>query len=348
MESHSILDSNGKILFFGLNDFIDQISIGASCFICGASSKQKEFNDEHVIPDWILRKYNLYSKFITLPNGTAIRYGQYTVPCCKDCNTKLGEVYEKPLSNLLNKNYRQICESIDNDPEIIKLIFRWLCLIYLKTHLKDKTLKWDRDSRKESFPISNVVYWEEMHHIHCIARSHYTGAKIDNNVYGTLFILPSINLDGLGNFDYGDTLVGKGVLMQLGEFSIVSVLNDSCAGLSLWSDQFSKIDGPVTPFQLREIFSIMNYININLKVRPLYQSLFPPNGEYKIRAELPESIELVDEKDEAIKVGQILSHYVKPLINTKNKIKILKEIETGKRGYLFDKEGSFINHSEKI
>ncbi|MCU0472972.1 MAG: HNH endonuclease [Bacteroidales bacterium] len=346
--SFSVFDSKGKILFFGLSDFIDKIANGSCCFICGATPDQKEFNDEHVIPDWILRKYNLYPRFITLPNGTTFRYGQYTVPCCKECNTELGEFYEKPISNLLCQGYRQICKSLDKNPELYYLIFKWLCLIYLKTHLKDKTLKWDRDHRKESFPISDVLYWEEMHHIHCIARSYYTGAEIDGKVYGTFFILPSINGDGIDNFDYGDNLWGKGVLMQLDEFSIVAVLNDSGAGLSLWSDQFSKINGPVTHFQLREIFSIMNYININLKIRPVYQSLFSPNCKYKITVDLPEFAELVDKKDEAFSVGKILSHYVEPMIKTKNKAKILHEIEEGKRGYLFDKDGSFVNYTKKV
>lgn len=343
--SNSILDSKGKILFFGLQDFIDHIANGDCCFVCGAIPGTKEFNKEHIIPDWILKRYGLYSKSITLPNGSPIKYSQYTVPCCKECNSALNEYYEKPISRLLSKSYKQICKSLDNDSELYHLLFKWLCLIYLKTHLKDKTLKWDRDERQNSLPISSIFYWEEIHHVHCIARSHYTGAKIDEKAYGTIFILPAICVEGIENFDYGDNQLGKGVLMQLGQFSIIAVLNDAHAGLTLWGEQFKKIKGPVTHLQLREIFSHLNYININLKVRPVFQSLFSYDGEYLITAEVPEYAELVDKESEAISVGSLLRHYVEPLIpDTDSKDQLLSEIEEGKRGYLFDIEGKFIDY----
>jgi hypothetical protein len=29
------------------------------------------FNDEHVIPEWVLRKFNLFNRTLTFPNGGA-------------------------------------------------------------------------------------------------------------------------------------------------------------------------------------------------------------------------------------------------------------------------------------
>jgi hypothetical protein len=65
--------------------------------MCGASPRVKEFNDEHVIPKWILRKLNIYKLSITLPNDAKIRYDQYTVPCCKECNSYLGTNIEEEI-----------------------------------------------------------------------------------------------------------------------------------------------------------------------------------------------------------------------------------------------------------
>jgi hypothetical protein len=84
-ENKTVITDDGKILLFGLQDFLDNIAKGDCCFICGANPGSKQFNDEHVIPDWILRKFNLHSKFINLPNGTRFNYGQYKVPCCEYC-----------------------------------------------------------------------------------------------------------------------------------------------------------------------------------------------------------------------------------------------------------------------
>ena len=346
--SFSIYNSRGEIVFFGLQDFIDKIAHGKCCFICGSEPYTKPFNNEHIIPDWILKRFNLYSKEIILPNGTSIRYDKYKVPCCENCNSELGEFYEKPISRLLSKPYDQIIKTLNERSDLYFLLFRWLCLMYLKTHLKDKSLNWDRNRSKETHPISKTFLWDEIHHIHCIARSHFTNAKIDPKVYGTIFILPTICFDSGDNFDYGDSQVGKGVLLRLGDFSIIAVLNDSCAGLSLFGEQFKKINGPVNPFQLREIYSILNFININLKKRPIFTSLFAANGEYKISVELPDVEELVDEDQELVSVGKLLRHHIEPMLgHLENKEQILQEIEEGKRGYLFDENGDFIRNDIK-
>jgi hypothetical protein len=75
-----IVDQDGKIIFFNTRRFIDDICIGNCCFICGARPEEKPFNDEHVFPEWLLRRYNLFARTITLPNGKTTRYDRHTVP----------------------------------------------------------------------------------------------------------------------------------------------------------------------------------------------------------------------------------------------------------------------------
>ena len=65
----SIVDQDGKVIFFSTRRFIDDICIGNCCFICGAKPEEKQFDDEHVFPEWLLRRYNLFARTITLPNG---------------------------------------------------------------------------------------------------------------------------------------------------------------------------------------------------------------------------------------------------------------------------------------
>lgn len=190
-KSKTIKANDGKILFFGLQHFLDDIAKGDCCFICGAKPGSKEFNNEHIIPDWILSKFNLHSEFITLTNGTRFRYGEYTVPCCKDCNSELGVSYEAPIGKLLSRPYNEIIEEINQNQDLVHFLFRWMCLVFFKTHLKDKALLKERDRRKESGFLGDLYGWEDFHHIHCIARSHYTKAIIEKNVYGTILILPA-------------------------------------------------------------------------------------------------------------------------------------------------------------
>lgn len=98
-----VSSEKAKVLYFGLSVFEDSIVRGGCCFICGESPNEKEFNNEHIIPDWLLKKFDLHSENIILPNKTKILYGNYKVPCCKECNTVLGKVIEEPMSILIKQ-----------------------------------------------------------------------------------------------------------------------------------------------------------------------------------------------------------------------------------------------------
>lgn len=344
--SKTLINTKGEIIFFGLQHFLRDIAKGDCCFICGANPKDKKFNDEHIISDWILRKFKLHKEYITLPNGTKFKYDQYKVPCCEDCNSDLGDNYEKPISKLLSKSYKEIVSDIRQDPEIVNLIFIWLSVIFLKTHLKDKSLLTERDQRKKEGFLADNYYWEDMHHIHCITRSHYTNAKIENEVFGSTFILPAIATHLDGGFDYIDSLTGKTIMIQLGEIALIATLNDSGAGSTFFMEFMKKITGPLSTFQLREIVAHLNFINLSLKERPEYKSKISEKGEYKIQAVLPETLSILDEKDRFVTIGEFLRYYIEPLIGEiDQKEKLLEEISDGKRGYLFDENGEFIDHS---
>ncbi len=346
-ESQTVISADGKILLFGLEDFIEHIANGNCCFICGAKPKSKEFNDEHIIPSWILKRFKLYSKQIQLPNDTFINYSKYKVPCCKECNSDLGSIYEEPISELLCKPYIEIVEEIKQNPAILRLMFKWLALIFLKIHLKDNTLLAERDLRKKSDFIGKAHYWEDIHHIHCVSRSHYTNAVIDDNVFGSIFIFQSLLPD---YFDYIDNSNSKTVLLKLGDFCIISVLNDSCAGSTMIAKNLEKINGPLNSFQMREIVAHLSYININLKERPMFHSNFTIKGTYKICAAVPEFVSLVDEKKRIESPGKYLMSLVKRVVedieDIENKEQYLKEIEDGKRAFLFNDKGKFIDLSK--
>jgi hypothetical protein len=126
--SRSILNSKGEILIVGLQDFIKNIVENKYCFICGANPNCKKFNDEHIIHDWILKKYNLHSQKITLPNGTKINFGHYKVSPCQECNTELGKTHELPISKLLNKSYNDICDKLKKIQVYLNFYLNWRLL----------------------------------------------------------------------------------------------------------------------------------------------------------------------------------------------------------------------------
>jgi len=349
IESITVIDSNGKVLLYSVDDFYTRIVVGDDCFICGASRDSKKFNDEHILPDWLLTKYELHNKWISLGNNANFQYGRYTVPCCEECNSNLGKQIETPISQLLKLPYSEICKAISTDQNNLILLYNWLLLIFFKTHLKDKEFNWNMDRRKDNIKISEIYDWQDMHHIHCMIRKDYTNAMVDTATIGSIFILPAIEHSLIEPFDFGDNYAGKTIMIRLDGFCVVSVLNDSCAAYNFLRDELSYISGPLTPQQLREVFALMTYININLKFRPRYYSEFSDNGDYHIKANIPKKLELVDEKDRVVTQGELLFTFCKDMVGQiPDKESILSEIKEGKRRYLFNENGDFLDYSKDV
>ena len=135
-EDGSIIDRAGKVIFFSAQRFVDDICLGNCCFICGARPEEKPFNDEHILPEWLLRRYDLFTKTITLPNDRMVRYDRYTVPCCADCNSLMGRLIEEPVSQVVQAGTDAVIEYIKKDGGL--KMFIWTGLIFLKIHLKDR------------------------------------------------------------------------------------------------------------------------------------------------------------------------------------------------------------------
>ncbi len=344
------INIDGKTMLFSVEHFISDIVKNDHCFICGATPDDKEFNNEHIIPNWILRKYDLHSKKITLPNGTKIRYDQYLVPCCKECNTDLGKTFEEPIQEFLEKPYNDLAPILSSNNGLLHLIFKWMCLIFLKTHLKDTTLLLERDIRKQSGFIGDAYEWKEFHHIHCISRSHYTNAIISNEVLGSLFILPAIQAEQLEDFDYGDSLSATSIMLRLGDKCIIAVLNDCKASATAFKSRFERIKGALSPFQLREVLAYLSFFNLHLTERPLFYSHFDTTEKsYHIDVTTSEEVFLLPEEERVCTPGDFLKYYVKDMLgDMENKEEFLSEIESGKRNYLFDEHNEFIDCSKLL
>jgi len=349
IESKTIISTDGRILLYSTEDFYNRIINGTDCFICGAERNTKQFNDEHILPEWLLGKYKLHKKQITLTNSANFQYSRYTVSCCKDCNSELGKLIETPASKLLKLSYAEISQKIEEDQQNLFVLFRWLMLIFFKTHLKDTEFNWNLDSRKGTEKIGDTYDWQDMHHIHCMIRKHHTNAILHINTIGSIFILPAIQHPEFEPFDFIDNKIGQSIMIRLDGFCMICVLNDSCGSLNVYQDELAKITGPLTPFQLKEIFTHLVYINMHLKERPLFYSQFLENGEYHIHARTSDIVELIDEKERKITHGELIYNYFKHIIpKVENRETILNEIRNGKRQFLFDQNGVFLDYSKEI
>lgn len=165
----SLVAADGRVIVFSKERFERDVCRGDCCFVCGVARNAKEFNDEHILPRWLLRKHDLFAREIMLPNGHSYRYDRYKVPCCAECNAFMGKHVEEPVRAVLSGGYEAVVKHLKLEGP--SLLYRWLALIYIKTHLRDATLPWNKDRRNDVGQIGDVYDWIALHHIHAVARS---------------------------------------------------------------------------------------------------------------------------------------------------------------------------------
>jgi hypothetical protein len=341
----SLVASNGKVLFFGIERFVKDICHGDCCFICGVSPKNHEFNNEHVLPHWLIKEYQLFNRTITLPNGTTFRYDRYTIPCCRECNSLMGKEIENPIRTLFSGGIDAVAKHLSSQGP--KLLFTWLSLLFVKTHLKDRNLRMSLDHRETKGMIGENYEWQLLHHIHCVARSFYTGCRINSDVFGSLIICAAKIDDHYEHFDFLDVSNASSILLRLKDFAIIAVLDDACGAFTKFSEKFENVRGALSPIQLREVLAHLSYVNMHLVERPIFFTHL--SDVLQICAKVPRFAYL-DEYDRS-HFGELLNHCCgSMLVNfTNENIEEIKvNVKKGCYTFLWDEHGNFDPYSMEL
>jgi hypothetical protein len=341
----SIVDDSGKVIYFSTQRFIDDICIGNCCLICGADPATKPFNDEHVFPKWLLKRYDLFARTITLPNGRPVRYDRHTVPCCEECNTLMGREIEEPISAALDGSPHSVQDFVASGKGLH--LFVWMGLIYLKLHLKNKTNRKVLDPRVQAGMIADDYDWYLLHHLHTVIRCFYIPTTIEPEVIGSLMVYP-VRVEGsLDEFDFGDLHASQTMMLRLGRTAIFVVFDDSKGALAyIQNNMLPKITGPISELQAREIMVEFAMLNSHLKDRPIYQSLCDiATEEHTIIARLSERPELEGWDFEAR--GQLMWNAIGHAWSTLPSLGSTEEeaknaVLTGNISVLWDDNGDFI------
>jgi hypothetical protein len=343
--ANTITAVDDRVLLFSCDQFVADICHGDCCFICGATPGSKTFNDEHVIPKWVLRRFGLFNQQVTLPNGDRRYYRGYTMPCCQDCNDLLGQRVETPISHLLEGNFEDIVERIDG--ETVHLLFVWLSLIFLKTHMKDRAVRVHRDPRVGTEKIADGYFWPDLHHLHCVARAPYVEAQIEPAVVGSVRIFKVEDPTSDGGFDYADMTEEQTVVLRLGDFGVAAVLNDSGAAAIAIDHHLAKIDRSITMVQLREVAARLGVANSDLVNRPEFGSLVHTTPPERVRLWARHDPEPVFSPLDPEKLGSALAHILADRMGSfdiegeRDPAKLDAMFRTGRVSFLFDGDGAF-------
>ncbi len=332
----SVERADGTVAYFSAERFIAEICKSGHCFACGRAPGVTPFNDEHVIPRWLLRRHGLFEQHILLPNLAPISYRNYTVPCCTSCNSLLGATVEEPVSALLQSGYDAVrAHLLTNGPW---LLFAWLAFIFLKTHLKDGQLRWHLDRRLGETKIADFHEWDGLHHLHCLARTLLQPTAMTAGVLGS-FLCTQPRTDEGADFDYGDLLGPKTALLRTGDVALLCVFDDSGASRLFADPLFSRIDQPPSMLQLREMAAHFAFLNVCLRDRPSFHTSFLNSGEHLIHATLPDAPVLEPAPDSEF--GKFLWRFcADPLRGTTEWKEIEEPVRQGRYTFLVDSRGA--------
>lgn len=268
----SIRGKDGRILFYGSADFIRDICLGDRCFICGASPDDVEFNDEHVVSDWLLRRFEQHQIRLQLPNRTYQFYGRHKLPCCVDCNTLLGRAVENPVSKLTELGHAALLKS---DRSVSgPLLAQWLTQTFFKLMLMDGRLPNSRDRRSgDTSTIAGDREWQTLHHLHALVRVPFTGAQLSPaGLYGSLLTFPMD--EGDRSFDLLTYPTEQTIFVQVGDLGMILVIGDDQRVVRYHSDFLGSIgSGPFSTLQARELATRFAYTNGRFIERPQFRTL---------------------------------------------------------------------------
>ncbi|MFZ3509587.1 hypothetical protein [Vibrio harveyi] len=109
------------------------------CMFCGKSPDTKE----HVIPQWMHRKYGIKHSKLRIRNDSEVKYINEVLPACKLCN---------------GIRFSQIEDRIKNGDATEQELFVWALKIYVGLNLKDSQFPEDRKDKLKGM----VLTYEEV------------------------------------------------------------------------------------------------------------------------------------------------------------------------------------------
>jgi hypothetical protein len=338
---------NGRIVFVSLRRFREKVCEGKVCFVC--ADENVEPTKEHVVPDWILKRFSLYNQSVSLPNGTLLPYRSYVVPCCWECNQLLSQQLETPISKAFNEGF----EGIKNF--LVKgngsKLFSWLALIFIKMHCKDASLPLNRDRRAMTGSIAKELEydWGEMHHAYCLARAVYSKATVEPEALGSLAIF-SVHEDPKERepFDIGDLTFANTFAIRVGGVGVIACFGDGGAVLHKLSQLFLKdLDGKLSYPQFRELLAHFACCRLHLENPPRLSTLFNrQDSEITIACTKRDKEPEFREFDRSM-LGNLMERVLYD--TTKNNVDVpnyRERLRSGEMSFLFSDNGSFITSAE--
>lgn len=248
-----------------------------TCFLCARKLENLEATEEHVIPRWAQKRYQLWNQELILLNDTSIRYRQLTVPCCKECNTYRLQPIELSMAHAVLKG-----------PQTVramgwKTLFLWLGKIFYGILYRELFLLFDRTSKNDITIVTPEMLKQYEAHILFLQQARET-IKLIDFCPGSFFIF---RIQKLGSpkyqWDFCDNIETLFIAIRMGEVGVIGLLQDGGAQ-QYYDDAYRELlDHPLHPVQFRELCAHFSYRSTLATRTPKYFTIeAAPHQTYQL------------------------------------------------------------------
>jgi len=235
-----------------------------NCFLCGCLLNENNRTEEHVIPKWIQKEFNLWDQKLTLLNKTLFSYRLLTIPCCFDCNN----IHLKPFEDRISKAYREGFNSFKSLNK--EDLFLWLGKIYFGILYKELFLNVDR-ANPEDGTILNEEYLKSFYNHFLFLQGIRKKHKFSDFFPASFFLFKTQKPKSKEKqWDFIDNQNKLFISIRMGEIGIISVLQDGEATQQLDYILNQHRDIELHPLQFREMTSKILYKAINMNRTPKF------------------------------------------------------------------------------
>lgn len=253
---------------FGRKEFFDN-----ECFLCGEVLNDDNNTDEHVYPKWLLRKFNLWDKELTLLNNTKIPYRNLKIPCCVKCNNEHLSNMERKVQKAFDSGYEGVSK-LDKS-----VLFKWFIKLSYGVLYKERTLLHNRKNINDGTIISNEDLASETV-MNIFLQSIRYEAKFSSPKPFSIMLFKLWCDDKEDIYDAGDLINNRFFYMRQNDVGIIMCFGDDGVNKQMLDDYYSFFyDKTIHPFQFYELVSRVFYKQHLLFSKPLYHFSLPANQE---------------------------------------------------------------------
>lgn len=168
--------------------------------------------EEHIIPRWIQKRFNLSNQNLMLPNGSQLKYKLAKIPASSSANNLFGKIEEN------------ISKKVFNYDEI----YLWALKIHIGLIYRDSSLQWDIKDPSTSTILDANDFSQEIWIFQKLYSLWQRGGTTDPTPLGSVFIIDSLTPN---EFDFVHCLTTGTIGINTGDKFILVFLWDQGDGL---------------------------------------------------------------------------------------------------------------------